>query len=221
MFGSLDFEHFFYQGYNELEEMSAEGLVRGIKLYPAYQSIDFTSEKFKQVADLAQRHELPIMFHGGVSYLLWKKLGTQAILALTASPTLAAVEPYKTPGEFETMAQTFPEVTVIVSHLCKPFFQDMMVVLKRNPNIYVDMSGLLDSKLDTNYRDDCVQHVRRFADTCGPDRLLFGTDFPVQTHADTIYFVEEALRCYSAAERRLVYFDNANRLVFRGKLTSF
>jgi predicted TIM-barrel fold metal-dependent hydrolase len=218
MFGSLDFEHFFYQGYNELEEMSAERLIKGIKLYPAYQNVDFASEKFKQVAGLAQRHDLPLMFHGGVSYTLWKKLGTQAILALTASP-LAAVEPYKTPGDFETVAQAFPGVTVIVSHLCKPFFQDMMAVSKRNSNVFVDTSGLLDSKLDAPYRDDCVQHVRRFVDSCGPEKVLFGTDFPVQTHADAVYFVKEALRAYSAAEKRLVYFDNAKRLIFKGELT--
>ena len=218
MFGSLDFEHFFYQGYNELEEMSAGGLIKGIKFYPAYQSIDFASEKFKQIVTLAQRHGLPIMFHGGVSYALWKTLGTQAILALAASPPLTAVEPYKTPDEFEAMARMFPDVTIIVSHLCKPFFHPMMAALKRNSNLYVDVSGLLDSKLDAGYRDECVQHVRRFADTCGPEKLLFGTDFPVQTHADTVFFVEEALRSYSEAERCLVYFENANRLLFNGEL---
>jgi hypothetical protein len=60
MFGSLDFEHFFYQGYNELEEMVAAGLISGIKLYPAYQQIDFDSAKFKQVAELAGKNRLPI-----------------------------------------------------------------------------------------------------------------------------------------------------------------
>jgi predicted TIM-barrel fold metal-dependent hydrolase len=220
MFGSLDFEHFFYQGYNELEEMSAEGLIKGIKIYPSYQNIDFTSGKFKQVARLAGRHNLPLMFHGGVSYTLWKELGTQAILALTASPSLTTVEPYKTPEDFEALAQAFPEVTLIISHLCKPFFYEMMAVLKSKANVYVDVSGLLDSKQDAHYRDECVEHVRRFVDTCGPEKLLFGTDFPVQTHADTVYFVEEALHAYSDVEKHLVYFANANRLIFNGALTS-
>lgn len=88
------------------------------------------------------------------------------------------------------------------------------MALKRNANLYVDLSGLLDSKWDADYRDACVQHVRHFADTCGPEKLLFGTDFPVQTHADTIYFVEEALRGYAEVEKQRVYFDNANRLIF-------
>src|SRR5262245_47099564 len=58
MFGSLDFEHFFYQGFNELEELAEEGLIKGIKLYPAYQKIDFTSAQFKQVASLAAAKNL-------------------------------------------------------------------------------------------------------------------------------------------------------------------
>lgn len=216
MFGSLDFEHFFYQGYNELEEMAGEGFIKGIKIYPAYQQIDFEGHPFRRVLTLAGEKNLPVMFHGGVSYTLWKELGTQAVLALAQSPYPTTQEPYKTPREFEKVAQAFPSVNLIVSHLCKPFFEEMIEVLKRNHNLFTDMSGLLDSRLDAGYKTTCVEHVKRFIGECGPDKMMFGTDFPVQTHADSVYFVETAMAAYSAQDRQKVYFDNANRIIFNG-----
>lgn len=220
LFGSLDFEHFFYQGFNELEEMAEEHTIRGIKLYSAYQKIDFHSASFKKVLNLASRKKLPVMFHGGVSYMLWKKLGNQGVLDLAKSPSSRRQEDYKTPEEIEVVAQQFPEVSFIVSHLCKPFFKEMMGVLKRNKNIFTDASGILDSHLDRAYREQGVNQVRQFFAECGTEQMLFGTDFPVQTHEDSIYFFEESLHGYSETERKRVYFDNANHLIFQGKLSN-
>jgi predicted TIM-barrel fold metal-dependent hydrolase len=218
LFGSLDVEHYFYQGYNELEEMAERGLIRGIKLYTGYQQIDFASDKFRQLARLAEQARLPLMFHGGVSYTLWKALGTSAILALEENPPPERREPYKTPADFEQLARAFPEVTIIVSHLCKPFFGAMIEALRRTPNLYTDMSGILDSRTDAAYRERCVEQVRRFVGECGPEKLLFGTDFPVQSHDDSVFFVEQAMKDYADADRQKVYFDNANRLLFGGAL---
>ena len=47
MFGSLDFEHYFYQGYNELEEMADKKMIKGIKIYTGYQEINLGSDKFE------------------------------------------------------------------------------------------------------------------------------------------------------------------------------
>ncbi len=218
MFGSLDFENFFYQGFNELEEMATAGLIRGIKLYTAYQQIDFASTKFRRVANLAREKELPLMFHGGVSYTLWKAMGSQAILALATSPRTtvqANKESYKTPPEFERVAREFPTVNIIVSHLCKPFFEELIGVLNRNQNVFTDMSGILDSKRDVDYKAACVEHIKKFIAECGPEKMMFGTDFPVQTHADSVDFVEKAMQAYSAKDKQKVYFDNANRIIFK------
>lgn len=223
MFGSLDFEHFFLQGLNELEELATQGHIKGIKIYTAYQQIDFRSDAFQRVAQLAHNTALPLMFHGGVSYDVWKALGgMQNVLALADIPPdklpPAAREGYKRPHDFEWLARAFPMVNIIVSHLCKPFFTEMIAVLKRNTNLFTDMSGIFDSRLDAAHRAQAVAQVRRFVVECGPEKLLFGTDFPVQTHADSVYFVEEAMQDFAAYDREQVYFENACRIIFRGQL---
>lgn len=215
MFGSLDTEYYFFQGLNELQELAQNQQIKGIKLYTAYQDIDFHSEKFQQVANLARDYGLPLMFHGGVSYNLWKQLSIEDILALsiTTSPSHGN-EPYKTPQDFAFVAQQYPDVPVIVSHLCKPFFQSMIDVLNNFDNVFTDISGILDSKRDTAYRTACVETVKRFIGECGPHKILFGTDFPVQTHEDSIYFIEEAMITYPLEAKQQVYFDNAKQLIF-------
>ena len=48
---------------------------------------------------------------------------------------------------------------------------------------------------------------------CGPKRLLFGTDFPVQTHEDSILLIEESMKTYSDQDKQDVYHDNAARIL--------
>src|SRR3989338_9190309 len=65
MFGSLDMQHYFYQGYNELEELAAQKKIAGIKFYTGYQEIDLASSRFRDLVNLAHLHRLPLMFHTG------------------------------------------------------------------------------------------------------------------------------------------------------------
>jgi len=43
--------------------------------------------------------------------------------------------------------------------------------------------------------------------------LLFGTDHPVQTHEDSIEFVERGMSSFPEEEKQDVYFNNACRLL--------
>lgn len=216
MFGSLDFEHYFFQGLNELQELAELGGIKGIKLYTAYQRIDFESDKFGRLLELARTYHLPCMFHGGISYDAWKRLPLPEVLALSAADS-QAIESFKTPGDFAALAERFPEVTFIVSHLCKPFFGPMMAVLQRYANVFTDMSGIFDSRTDEAFRPHCVEIVKRFVGEAGPGKMLFGTDFPVQTHADSIDFIEQALQAYPPGDKERVYSGNARRLLFAGE----
>ena len=201
MFGSLDFEFYFHQGMNELTELAEKELIKGIKIYTCYQNIDLNSDKFKKVIALAKRFSLPIMFHCGYSYSSRRKYGTVAITEVVK------------PTHLKLIAQENPEVNLIISHLSKPFVDDLILFVKKNYNVYADMSGLMDSKYDRNEIPDCVENIRRFLNECGPDRLLFGTDFPVQTHDDSVFFIEYAMKDFPDIDKQIVYFNNAARLL--------
>ncbi len=200
MFGSLDFEHYFYQGLNELEELVERAIIKGVKIYTGYQNIDLHSDKFKQIIDLVKNYDMPLMFHTGQSYTSKRKYGKLAITEV-AKPT-----------DLEFIAADYG-VQVIMSHMGKPFFKELIEVVKRNENMYADMSGLIDSKFDRDEKFLMVEEIKRFLGECGVKQFLFGTDFPVQTHKDSVYFIEASMKGYTDKEKQAVYYDNARRLL--------
>lgn len=201
MFGSLDFEHYFHQGINELNELAEKELIKGIKIYTGYQNIDLHSWKFLEVVSIAKKHKLPMMFHCGYSYSSMRKYGKPTIAGLVKATDLLFV-----PNEHG--------INTIISHLAKPNLDDIITAVRCSLRVYADMSGLIDSKHHREEIPMCLEHLKRFLGECGPRKLLFGTDFPVQTHADSIYFVEEALRgrCGLFSDQH-VYYNNARRLL--------
>lgn len=201
MFGSLDFEHYFYQGLNELEEMSERGLMSGIKIYTCYQDIDLDSSKFQRVVNIAEKHQLPMMFHSGYSYASKRKYG-RATIAKVAKPT-----------NIERVALRNPDVNFVISHMGKPFFDELIDVVGRNENIHTDMSGLIDSKYDREEIPETVEQIKRFVYECGAGKMLFGTDFPVQTHEDSVHFIEEGMKGFSEEDKARVYYRNAKSLL--------
>jgi len=199
MFGSLDFEHYFYQGYNELEEMCIRSLIEGIKIYTCYQKVEINSREFKKVMELARDYKKPVMFHAGYSYASKRKYGMDTISTPYSALSL------------EPVAKMYPEVSFIFSHMSKPFFHDMVAVAKRNSNVFTDMSGLIDSAFDQNEINICIEEIKTFVGECGSEKLLFGTDFPVQTHEHSIHFIEKAVK--NEKDKENIYCNNAFKLL--------
>jgi len=201
MFGSLDFEHYFYQGYNELNELAEQGKIKGIKVYTCYQEIDLRGDKIKKVLQVAREHEMPVMMHTGYSYSAMRTVGKHSISEMRGA------------NELEHLARENRDLNFVFSHMSKPYFKDMERVAKNNSNVYTDMSGLIASRHDREEIPDGVNAVRSFLEQVGPGKMLFGTDFPVQTHEDSVYFVEEGMKGFSEKEKGDVYYNNARRLL--------
>lgn len=208
--GSLDFENYFYQGINELEELAKNSLIKGIKIYTTYQHIDFPSTKIDLIAEIAKKYSLPLMFHGGESYSSLRKTGKPVVANLVM------------PSQLEYLAKEGNKI--ILSHLCSPYFDELIKVAKRNENVYSDVSGLIDSRYDRHEIPETIEQIKKFLYECGPEKLFFGTDFPIQTHEDSIYFVEESMKNFSEEDKKKVYYNNAHKLLrinesFKNKFT--
>jgi len=201
MFGSLDFQNYLYQGINELTELSENRELYGIKIYTGYQKIDLKSPQFNVVMTIARKHSLPLMFHTGHSHNAMRRYGRPAITDLVTAKDL------------DFLLEENLDLQFIFSHMSKPHFNEMATIATEYENVYTDVSGLIDSKHDRDEIPVTVDNVREFLEYAGPDRLLFGTDFPVQTHEDSIYFVEQAMKNFDDYEKKKVYYDNAWRLL--------
>jgi predicted TIM-barrel fold metal-dependent hydrolase len=201
MFGSLDFENYFSQGFHELDSLTLRGKLSGIKIYTGYQEVDFASSGFHSLMAIASAFRLPVMFHTGYSFMARRSTG---------DPSFATMVGAK---ELEGVVDKYSDANFILSHLSKPFFEDMRELAKRYENVYTDMSGLIDSQHEFAELGNCALETKRFLDEVGPHKLLFGTDFPVQSHRDSVFIAEKALEGFNEDDQKLVYYDNAWRLL--------
>jgi predicted TIM-barrel fold metal-dependent hydrolase len=204
MFGSLDFEHYFKQGFNELEELAGTKSIKGIKIYTGYQNIDFKNpvsrNNFESVVKLAQKYDLPMMFHGGDTSGSYKENYRRAFHQEYDALELLFV------------AKDFG-VKTIVSHLGYPFIDDTIEALMQNKNMFTDTSGLFYSMGEAHKVKYAIDHVKRVLEYCGPDQVLFGTDFPVQTHEHSVEIIESAMKEFSKTDKQKVYSGNAKKIL--------
>ena len=146
----------------EVERCRSElGLV-GIKLAPNYQRFDPLGEAARRLFALASKLELPIMIHQG------------------ASPIRDAELRYAHPLVMDEVAIDFPELHIVLAHMGHPWQKDTIVTIRKHPNLYADVSALV-------FRPWSLYESLRVATEWGvTHKLLFGSDFPLATPAETI-----------------------------------
>jgi uncharacterized protein len=119
------------------------------------------------------------------------------------------------PSKLEPALAAFPKVNFIACHLANPFFDDLRSLMSRYPNLYTDLSGQFISASDEDapeYRAALQSELKKFlALDSGPERLMFGTDFPIQSYDDSFSLVE--MLDLSPAIRQNVLSENAKRVL--------
>ncbi|MCA9859227.1 MAG: amidohydrolase, partial [Thermomicrobiales bacterium] len=147
---------------DEIERATQDlGLV-GIKLGPNYQNFDPLGPEAFRVFARAQELKLPILFHQGTS------------------PVEHADLDFAHPRHMDRVATAFPDLKVIMAHMGHPWQIDCIVVIRKHPNVFADISGLF-------YRPWSYYNCFRLATEWAVlDKLLFGSDFPIATPQETI-----------------------------------
>ena len=146
---------------DELERARADLGLKGIKLGPNYQVFDPLGEPALRVYALAERHGLPVLFHQG------------------ASPVREAPLRYAHPLLMDEIAIRFPELRVVMAHLGHPWQRETIVTIRKHPHVFADVSA-------TFYRPWSFYEGLRLATEWNVlDKLLFGSDFPIATPAET------------------------------------
>jgi L-fuconolactonase len=125
------------------------------------------------------------------------------------------------------VAERLPELTLVVDHLAKPRIREGamepwtggLAALARHPNVACKVSGLVTEADWTAWTPaQLVPYVAHATEVFGPERLLFGSDWPVcllaAGYAEVVAAATEALdrAGLSPAEREAVFGANAHRL---------
>lgn len=149
------------------EGIESLGLV-GVKMGPMYAGFDPRDPRCTPVYRFCEERGLPILFHSGTTY-----------------NRLAPLE-FTRPWLFDEVAMRHPELRIVLAHVGHPFCEECLVVIRKHPHVYADISALY-------YRPWQFYTMLIAAQEYQVARkLLFGTDYPFTTAQDSIAGLRQA-----------------------------
>ena len=132
--------------------------LKGIKMSPVYQHYDPNGDVARDVHAQAEQLGLVILTHA-------------AFHCIPDTPMHWA-----NPLHYDLVARTFPRLKIILAHIGLPWYTDAMVMIRKHPNVFADISGGVALRPWWGY-----QALAECYGNSVMHKLLFGTDFPFCT----------------------------------------
>ncbi len=217
MLASLDVMSDFVRGVGELEEMLKHEQVIGIKLYPGYQDFLLSDKKMFVIYELASRHNVPIMIHCGELHHCCPESVRNDGMNLLCSMDVCPIDRLghlAHPKQVLIAAKKFPDVKFVLSHLGNPYFAECRDVMRDCHNVYTDISGQFKSgskKATKQHKQMICNEISKFLTVpYGINRIMFGTDFPIQSYEDSVLLIKKL--GLAKHEQDKIYYQNAKRI---------
>lgn len=131
--------------------------LRGLKLGPIYQNFNPADPRHLPLFRKAEKLGIPVIIHMATSFVRTGPLK------------------YSNPMLLEDVAVACPDLRIIISHLGHPWEADCVVLIRKHPNLYANISAL-------HYRP--WRHWQAFITALEygvENKLIFGSDFPSAT----------------------------------------
>ena len=172
----------------ELDRVATGGAA-WLKLHPNTQRFDVADPAVAKVVRLAAEYKLPVLFD---AYSPWDA---------------------NQPGKFVNLAMALPESKLILAHAHGPSFPQLLFydILARYPqwgrNVWIDISVTGPMLAGGPFAEQFAWVLRKV----GIDRVVFGSDYPVDHPLDAIRAVVEL--GFTDAEQAAILHDNAAALL--------
>ncbi len=152
-----------------------EEYAKAFKILLGYYPIYPNDEIFSQLYDFAETQNIPVMFHTGDT--------------ATSNGSLQ----HSHPRNIDPLANSRPNLKIVLCHFGNPWLLDAAELLYKHPNVYADISGLFStgakySQKYIKFLSKTLSEAIYFIGTA--DKVLFGSDYPVENIAEAIEFAE-------------------------------
>lgn len=185
----------------ELERAVTTLGLRGYKLIAPTLSRPINDPSAYPTWDVAAKHGIPVLIHFGM-------LGAGGGIAFNDKINPALLEP---------VARDFPTINFVVPHFGIQFVTELLFLCWACPNVHVDTSGSNQWVRWMPYQLTLDDLFRKFLETVGPERIIFGTDSSWFPRGFAMRYLQDQIRiCRFVGlkhdDLQLIFGGNAARL---------
>jgi len=153
------------RGNSELEKyekLLLSGKIKGLKFFPGHDPYYPTDERCLPYYELCEKMNVPVLIHTGEN---------------SGDSECAK---WNDPKYIVEVAKKFPQLKIIIAHYFWPKLDYCYEITKDVPNICFDLSTLADEEvLEKSGGMEKMQEILRKTITDRPDKVIFGTDWPM------------------------------------------
>ena len=150
--------------------------------------------RYRHIYAYCQKHGLPILIHMATTFSSGTPLE------------------YARPAHMDQVAIDFPDLKLVLAHLGHPWEGETIAVIRRNANVFADLSALY-------YRPwQFYNSMRLLIEYRAEHKVLFGSDFPFTTTGDSLRGVTNVNGILAASGLPLVPSEVIDGIIHRDAL---
>ena len=180
-----------------VEKQLKENNFKAVKLYPGYEHFYPNERKCEPIYRMAERLGIPVIFHSGS---VWPKIKGARIK-------------FARPIHIDDIAVNHPDMKILMAHSGNPSITDAVDVAYKNKNVFLDVSGWFEGRIDKNYAKIARANLQFLLAWTGSEKILYGTDWPLIRMRLYINFVKSV--GISKADLKKIMYKNALRLFWK------
>ena len=174
------------QAIDELSRMVNEFGMKGASVDPYLAKLPADHRKFYPIYAKCGEFDIPVVISTGM-----------ATLVDGADPE------HCHPRYIDAVARDFPKLKIVVSHGCYPWVNEIIMVVQRNRNVYLELTGYVKSP----FSEDYIQA----ANTMIGDKVIFASAHPFLDFKGQIALYRKLPFSPQALEN--IFYNNAAKLL--------
>ena len=164
--------------------------LQGVKYGPIYNGVPLDDPRMDPLYRYCVQKDLPLTLHMGTTFAHNSPL--ELGRAIHVDP----------------IAQKYPDLKIILAHMGHPWYEECVVVIRKNPNVYAEVSALF-------YRPWQYYNILITAqEYLVTDKIFFGTDYPFTTLEESIRGLKNVNQLVEGSKLPRVTDDTINSILY-------
>jgi len=173
----------------------------GLKIHPSFQEIYPNNKVLYPFYKKMQDYNLPVLFHSGSIGIIPYK------------------DSFSNPSHIDEVACDFPQLTIIIAHSGKIWYEETAMLLRKHKNIYADISTNIgrSSFFSEHPMAWLLYKIKSYAGCI--DRVLFGSDYPFYMQNETVDCLNKAANLLNEKYDNFITHEDLEKILYKNALS--